>query len=313
MDTIKIGNKIADARKHLNISQAQLGQQLFISPQAVGKWERGESLPDFLTFIRLAEILGVDLNYFSDTFQTLINNTKSDTSNTYKENTSTPMKQNLKNNWDMSLGNWSNADFSGLKNLYEKFSSSNMFRCLFIGSDLSGLLLKNNNVNTCDFSESEFKKSQIRNSYFSNNKFNKCSLEETEFTASYISNCDFSNANMSNLAIKSGGFEKNKVENVIWNGTSFINCFISDIEFEGEIKNCYFENCAFSKVIFKNSTMLNTFFKNNRKLNKTQFVDCKADRLTYEFLKAGKADLSGIALIGIMDKIQDKSREKALV
>ena len=47
-------------------SQAQLAGQLFISPQAVGKWERGESIPDILTIIRLAQILGVDLNYFSD-------------------------------------------------------------------------------------------------------------------------------------------------------------------------------------------------------------------------------------------------------
>jgi transcriptional regulator with XRE-family HTH domain len=61
-----IGNKIAEARKKVNISQAQLAQQLFISSQAVGKWERGESMPDIVTFSRLAEIFGVDLNYFSD-------------------------------------------------------------------------------------------------------------------------------------------------------------------------------------------------------------------------------------------------------
>jgi transcriptional regulator with XRE-family HTH domain len=61
-----IGNKIAEARKKVNISQAQLARRLFISSQAVGKWERGESMPDIITFNRLAEILGVDLNYFSE-------------------------------------------------------------------------------------------------------------------------------------------------------------------------------------------------------------------------------------------------------
>lgn len=60
-----IGNKIAEARKRAGLSQAQLAGHLFISPQAVGKWERGESLPDIITIVRLAEILGVDLNYFS--------------------------------------------------------------------------------------------------------------------------------------------------------------------------------------------------------------------------------------------------------
>jgi len=57
----KIGDKIAEARKKISISQAQLAERLFISPQAVGKWERGESMPDITTFNRLAEILGVDL------------------------------------------------------------------------------------------------------------------------------------------------------------------------------------------------------------------------------------------------------------
>ena len=53
MESKMIGNRIAEARKKINISQAQLGQRLFISAQAVGKWERGESMPDILTLNRL--------------------------------------------------------------------------------------------------------------------------------------------------------------------------------------------------------------------------------------------------------------------
>jgi transcriptional regulator with XRE-family HTH domain len=66
-----IGNKIVEARRKLNISQAQLADKLFFSAQAVGKWERGESMPDITTLIRLAEILGVDLNYFSKSNQSI--------------------------------------------------------------------------------------------------------------------------------------------------------------------------------------------------------------------------------------------------
>ena len=44
-----IGNKIAAARKRINLSQAELAQQVSISSQAVGKWERGESMPDIRT------------------------------------------------------------------------------------------------------------------------------------------------------------------------------------------------------------------------------------------------------------------------
>ena len=69
LTAMTIGSKISEARKENNLSQAQLAQQLSVSSQAVGKWERGESMPDIITFNRLAEILGVDLNYFSESFQ----------------------------------------------------------------------------------------------------------------------------------------------------------------------------------------------------------------------------------------------------
>jgi DNA-binding transcriptional regulator YiaG len=49
METKMIGIKITEARKKTNISQAKLAERLFISAQAVGKWERGESLPDIIT------------------------------------------------------------------------------------------------------------------------------------------------------------------------------------------------------------------------------------------------------------------------
>ncbi|MBM6753145.1 helix-turn-helix transcriptional regulator, partial [Mediterraneibacter glycyrrhizinilyticus] len=63
-----IGERITEARKKKSVSQAGLAELLFISPQAVGKWERGESMPDIITLNRLAEILEVDLNYFSENF-----------------------------------------------------------------------------------------------------------------------------------------------------------------------------------------------------------------------------------------------------
>ena len=49
-----IGNKIADARKRMNLSQAELAEQICISSQAVGKWERGGSMPDIITLNRQA-------------------------------------------------------------------------------------------------------------------------------------------------------------------------------------------------------------------------------------------------------------------
>lgn len=294
LDPKTIGNKIAEARKKLNLSQAQMAERMFISSQAVGKWERGESMPDITTFSRLAEILGVDLNYFSDTYLSSV--VETDSRRTSVENQNEPVKSGKKLSWDMSRGNWADADFSGLKNLHEKFSSSNMQRCKFIGSDLSGLLLKNNNVDSCDFSNSNITKSQIQGSNLANNQFKDCSLNESEFSASFIGGCDFSGADFTGATIKSGGFEKNTIVNSIWIHTSFKDTYIADLVFEGKIDDCYFENCAFKRVTFQNAILTNTFFKNKR-LKGIQFIDCQADRMTYEFLKNGKADLTGIVLL----------------
>lgn len=295
LNTKMIGNRIADARKKINISQAELALRMFISSQAVGKWERGESMPDIITLNRLAEILGVDLNYFSEGIEpaTEIAPTKFPEKELAE---SASEKQQKKPKWDMSRGNWVDADFSGLKNLHEKFSSSNMQRCLFIGSDLSELLLKGNNVDTCDFSSSDISSSHIQGSNLANNIFNNCSLKEAEFSKSYIKGCDFTSADFTGVVVKSGGFEKNTFANAVWNRSSFIDTYIADMVFDGTLEDCYFENCSFKRVTFQNSTLINTFFKNTS-LKRIQFINCKADRLTYEFLKTGKADLTGITLI----------------
>ncbi len=298
VNTKMIGNKIAEARKKINLSQAQLAQRLSISSQAVGKWERGESMPDITTFNRLAEILSVDLNYFSENFQSVVTEIPPMDS-AVKQPAELPSgKQNKKLNWDMSRGNWADADFSGLKNLHEKFSSSNMQRCKFIGSELSGLLLKNNNVDSCDFSGSDISSCHIQSSNLLNNIFKGCSLKETEFLESYLMGCDFSGTDLTGAVFKSGGLQNNSMANTVLNRTSFIATHIADIVFDGAVEDCYFENCAFKKVIFQNATLINTFFK-NKSLKGIRFIGCQADRMTYEFLKNGKADLSGITLITV--------------
>lgn len=294
METKMIGNKIADARKKKAISQAQLAAHLFISPQAVGKWERGESLPDIITFNRLAKILGVDLNYFSEDFPSV--DGKAGDYSMESTELNLPEKEKHKLHWDMSRGNWVDADFSGLKDLHEKFSSSNMKNCRFIGSDLSGLLLKSNNIDRCDFSDSDLSGSQIRNSNLANNQFKNCALKGVEFSGSHVSACDFTGADFTGALIQSGGLEKGSMSQVILNRTSFHATYIADIVFDSRLEDCSFENCSFSKVTFQNATLINTFFK-CRSLKRITFIDCTADRMTYEFLKNGRADLSGITLI----------------
>ncbi|WP_343744216.1 pentapeptide repeat-containing protein [Chitinophaga sp.] len=292
MEAKIIGNKIAKARKEANMSQAQLAQQLFISPQAVGKWERGESVPDIITMNRLAPILGVDLNYFSEHF---LSASADAVAREFAEEPPAAKPEN-KHSWDMSMGNWVDADFSGLKHLHEKFSSSNMQRCKFIGADLSGLLLKGNHIVSCDFSEADISNSQFQHSHLDTNLFKECSLKAAEFSGSHIKSCNFSGADLTGVVFKSSSFQKNTMVDAVLNGTAFISSSVADLVFEGTLTDCAFDNCGFSRVTFQNSTLINTFFK-CRSLKQLRFVDCQTDRITYEFLKSGKADVSGITLL----------------
>ena len=296
LNSKSIGNKIATARKKANLSQAELAQQVYISPQAVGKWERGESMPDITTLNRLAEILGVDLNYFSENFQTVNAEIATlEKSNYHLDELS--KTQQKKTSWDMSKLNLTDSDFSGLINLHEKLSSTNIQRCLFIGSEMSGLFLKSNNVENCNFTNSDISNSKIQDSMLNKNEFKNCSLKSTKFLKSYIEGCDFTEADLTEAEFKNGGFGKNTIVNAKLNGVNFFEMAIQDIVFEGTLEDNRFENCSFYGVKFQNATLLNTFFKNNKKFKRVQFVNCKVDKLTFAFLKNNLADLTGITLI----------------
>ncbi len=58
----QIGNTIAALRRQENMTQAELAQKLNYTDKAVSKWERGESVPDALTLVQLAELFGVGID-----------------------------------------------------------------------------------------------------------------------------------------------------------------------------------------------------------------------------------------------------------
>ena len=57
-----IGANIAAYRKRGSLTQAGLAEKLNYSDKAVSKWERGESVPDVLTLVQLAELFHVSVN-----------------------------------------------------------------------------------------------------------------------------------------------------------------------------------------------------------------------------------------------------------
>ncbi len=62
------GEKIAALRKRKGMTQAELGAALNVTYQAVSKWERGESYPNFDTVTQLAKLFDVSINYFANDY-----------------------------------------------------------------------------------------------------------------------------------------------------------------------------------------------------------------------------------------------------
>ena len=60
------GDKIRELRIKNGITQKQLAEFIFVSPQAVSKWEKGKSFPSVLMLPIIANVLGV---HISDLFE----------------------------------------------------------------------------------------------------------------------------------------------------------------------------------------------------------------------------------------------------
>ena len=58
----RIGANIAAYRKRDGLTQVTLAEKLNYSDKAVSKWERGESVPDVLTLMQLADQFGITVN-----------------------------------------------------------------------------------------------------------------------------------------------------------------------------------------------------------------------------------------------------------
>ena len=62
---MSVGQRIAELRSTLGMSQYQLAKSMDVSRQAVSKWENGQSTPDSKNLIQLAELLDTDIEYLT--------------------------------------------------------------------------------------------------------------------------------------------------------------------------------------------------------------------------------------------------------
>ena len=59
---LRIGSNIASYRKQAGLTQASLAEKLNYSDKAISKWERGESAPDVITLVQLADQFDITVN-----------------------------------------------------------------------------------------------------------------------------------------------------------------------------------------------------------------------------------------------------------
>lgn len=58
----QLGSNIATFRKRSGMTQAALAERINFSDKAVSKWERGESVPDVLTLMELAQLFDITVD-----------------------------------------------------------------------------------------------------------------------------------------------------------------------------------------------------------------------------------------------------------
>ena len=59
----KLGIKIADRRKSLNMTQIEFAEKMHVTRQTVSRWEAGTAMPDIEKIGEIADILGVSCDY----------------------------------------------------------------------------------------------------------------------------------------------------------------------------------------------------------------------------------------------------------
>ena len=314
MEIKMIGGKIAKARKAINMSQAQLAQLLFISPQAVGKWERGESIPDIVTFNRLAEILGVDLNYFSENFQSaddkgafkMTIDSNGDVDQTVQEGPNpspSPERQMVTN---FSGSNLSESDFAGVTAHKRKFNGSALRGSDFSGADLTGSSFMSSDIREANFDGTNLTDCTLSTNDLSNASFNKTILVRTGFSKSGLSGAKFTDAKLIDVRLTMTDLRKTLFENCMFNGVDFKHSDLRGGCLDGQtFIGVRFDKTALNDVTFKGATFKNVSFRSPyaltnkyyRAIKTICFDGASIDKLTFAALKGLGADLSKVTAI----------------
>ncbi|NLR59252.1 helix-turn-helix domain-containing protein [Chitinophaga polysaccharea] len=308
MDTKVIGGKIAKARKAMGMSQAKLAQQLFISPQAVGKWERGESMPDITTFNRLTEILGVDLNHFSAGTSTTDNELSTLVKQPVVEASepspsSSPGRQVQ---IDLTAIDLQKGDFAGVTLHKGKFEASSLRGANFAGADLTGT-----SFNVVDAREANFDDAHLKDCRFSTTDLTGASFRTSVLvgTTLHISGqgAQFIGAALTDVQLTKTDLRTTIFEQCVFNNVDFNHCDLQGVCFDGQsFTGVRFNKSALKDVSFRGATLRNVSFTLPFSLTNKSYLAIKTmcfdgasmDKLTYAALKGLRViDLSKVTVI----------------
>ena len=299
MEMKMIGSKIAEARKKMKVSQAELAQRLFISPQAVGKWERGESIPDLITFNRLAKVLGVDLNYFSADFP-------STEAQFQPKTTGSSQSAEAKDLVNFIGSNLDGSDFANITAHKRRFHGSALR-----GSDFSGADLTESSFTSSDMREANFDRANLTDCLFSaldltDASFHQTTLLRTEFSKSSLIRVNFSDTKLSGVKLTKTDLRTTLFKSCIFENVDFKYSDLSGVSLDGQVfMGVQFTNTALNGTTFKDTTLRNVSFraqyaltnKYYRTLQTICFDGAMMDKLTYAVLKGVGVDLSRVTTI----------------
>jgi uncharacterized protein YjbI with pentapeptide repeats/DNA-binding XRE family transcriptional regulator len=298
-----IGNKIAEARKEKKMTQAQLAQYLFISHQAVGKWERGESMPDITTFNRLADILGVELNYFSENIQVITDKTLVDDQPKPISGINSKVRQVPIN---LTAINLEGSDFAGVTLNNGKFKVSSLHRANFNSARLSESSFEVLDASEASFDDSyltdcKFLTTDLTGASFRNSTLVKTLLNMSGQGAAFVDS-SFLDATFSKSDLRTTTFE-----NCNFEGVDFNYCDLRAVRFDHQtFIGVKFEKSALEHVSFRGATLKNVSFtvpfsltnKSYQSIKTVCFDEARMDKLTYAALKGlWILDLSKVIII----------------
>ncbi|WP_342084378.1 pentapeptide repeat-containing protein [Dyadobacter sp. OTU695] len=309
MDSKVIGEKIAKARKDKSMSQAQLAQHIFISPQAVGKWERGESMPDITTFDRLAEILGVDLNYFSENAPSAADKTANageaitPPAHSSEKVAGQQGRQVLVN---LTAADLPESDFAGVVLHKGTFKASSLR-----GADFSNADLTSSSFDATDAREANFDGADLTGCNFSATDLTGASFGKSVLVGTILNmsgqGAKFVDAKLVDVKLIKTDLRKAIFENCTFTGVDFSYCDLRGTDFGSQtFDGVRFDKSALTDVSFQGATLRNVSFtvpfsltnKAHLSLKTIRFDGARMDKLTYLALKGLRVvDLSNVTII----------------